>query len=214
MKRIIAIGVLFSYIPIYVAPLWGLNNQLTIKTKLNKTQYKTYTDYKIDIEKITENATELTTELVEETTETTTEETYIKGFVTTKVNIRENNSINSSVISQLNFNEEVEYYIFDSDWSKVKLNNLTGYIKSDLDLVLENNIIIPCILADQKADKHTNSSNTITVHDGSLAEFIVDAKALSKSIKLHGDISFACKEWNSSIKTIKIYEKNILKGGE
>ena len=49
-------------------------------------------------------------------------------------------------------------------------------------------------------------NNQLTKHDGSLVEFVVDSKNLSKNVKKHGDVSFACKSWNSQIEKIRIYE--------
>ena len=75
-----------------------------------------------------------------------------------------------------------------------------------IDLILTNGTVIPCVLADQKADVHTDKNNQLTKHDGSLVEFVVDSKNLSKNVKKHGDVSFACKSWNSQIEKIRIYE--------
>lgn len=75
-----------------------------------------------------------------------------------------------------------------------------------MDLILENGSVIPCILADCKADIHTDNSNILT-SDGSLAEFVVDVPSLSKTIRITGDISDTCEEWNSLIIGIKIYDK-------
>lgn len=85
----------------------------------------------------------------------------------------------------------------------------TKKVGTYLDLYLENGEIIPCILADCKADIHTDSRNIITEHDGSLAEFIIDESSLKKEIKLHGDVSKACPEWDSPIEKIRIYEMEV-----
>ena len=85
----------------------------------------------------------------------------------------------------------------------------TKKVGTYLDLYLENGEIIPCILADCKADMHTDKRNIITEHDGSLAEFIIDKNSLKKEIKLHGDVSKACPEWDSPIEKIRIYEKEV-----
>lgn len=85
----------------------------------------------------------------------------------------------------------------------------TKKVGTYLDLYLENGEIIPCILADCKADIHTDKRNIITEHDGSLAEFIIDKNSLKKEIKLHGDVSKACPEWDSPIEKIRIYEKEV-----
>ena len=49
----------------------------------------------------------------------------------------------------------------------------TTQIGQYIDLVLEDGAVIPCILADCKADIHTDTNNILT-SDGSLAEFVVD----------------------------------------
>ena len=74
------------------------------------------------------------------------------------------------------------------------------------DLILENGTVIPCILADQKDDKDTDSSNKITEHDMSLTEFVVSEWSLSSSVTRMGDISYAASSWNSPVKYIKIYD--------
>ena len=81
----------------------------------------------------------------------------------------------------------------------------TKTIGKYLDLVLENGTIIPCILADNKADKDTDSRNILTTSDSSLVEFIIDNDELLRRVKRSGDISDSCDEWNSQIVAIRIY---------
>lgn len=76
------------------------------------------------------------------------------------------------------------------------------------DLVLENGTVIPCILADQKADCDTDASNRITEHDGSLTEFVVDTDGMGHQVKnVTGDISYSCRAFNSPVRNIVIYDK-------
>mgnify|MGYP004493992167 CR=1 FL=1 len=75
------------------------------------------------------------------------------------------------------------------------------------DLVLANGAVIPCIMADQKANKHTDSANIITVDTNCLSEFIVDRHSLKYEAKRDGDISSCCDEWNSPVVQIKVYKK-------
>lgn len=84
----------------------------------------------------------------------------------------------------------------------------TTQIGQHIDLVLKNGEIIKCVLADCKADEHTNSSNTITKHDGSLVEFVVDTRELNKEAKLTGDISNVCENWKSFVESIIVYEES------
>ena len=79
------------------------------------------------------------------------------------------------------------------------------------DLILENGAVIHCIMADQKSDKHTDSSNIITTHNGCLSEFIVDVYALDKDAKKHGDISYCNDKWQSPVKKVRVYINMALK---
>lgn len=83
----------------------------------------------------------------------------------------------------------------------------TSKIGQYIDLVLENGTVIPCILADQKANKDTNAENTITEHDGSLVEFVVDSGMLTGTVKRMGDISYATDSWNSMITKVIVYDE-------
>lgn len=76
-----------------------------------------------------------------------------------------------------------------------------------IDLILENDEIIPCILGDCKADKDTDIHNQITKHDGSVVEFIVDISMLNKNVQKTGDISYVHERWKSPVIVIKVYEK-------
>lgn len=77
------------------------------------------------------------------------------------------------------------------------------------DLILANGTVIPCIMSDQKANKHTDSANIVTISTNCLSEFIVDKNALNRNAKRDGDISSCCLEWESVVKQIKVYEKVI-----
>lgn len=82
------------------------------------------------------------------------------------------------------------------------------------DLILSNGTVIPCIVADIKADRHTDSNNMITVANGCLTEFIVDSSALDENAKRMGDISYCNEDWNSRVEKIRVYDKNIFDEGE
>lgn len=82
----------------------------------------------------------------------------------------------------------------------------TTKIGTYIDIILDNGIVIPCILADCKADKHTDNMNQKTA-DGSLVEFVVDVNSLPKQVSQRGCISFSNKKWNTNIRKIKVYSK-------
>lgn len=77
------------------------------------------------------------------------------------------------------------------------------------DLILANGTVIPCIVADIKADKHTDSRNMVTKISGCLSEFITNSKTLNHKAKQMGDISYCCEEWKSPVYKIRIYEKGV-----
>lgn len=78
-----------------------------------------------------------------------------------------------------------------------------------VDLQLKNGAIIPCIVADTKANKDTEKNNITTSHNGCVSEFIVNTNKLKKTAKLMGDISYCNKKWNSPVAKVKIYKKNV-----
>ena len=78
------------------------------------------------------------------------------------------------------------------------------------DLILANGTVIPCIVADIKADRHTDSNNMITIANGCLTEFIVDSSTLNRKAKRMGDISYCNKDWDSRVEKIRVYDKRVL----
>lgn len=81
----------------------------------------------------------------------------------------------------------------------------TEKIGTYIDLILKNGTVIPCILADCKANKDTDGKNQKTA-DGSLVEFVVDTPKLSKKVRIRGDVAYSTKAWNSKIVKIKIHK--------
>lgn len=84
-------------------------------------------------------------------------------------------------------------------------SHFTTEIGVYFDLILENGFVIPCVLADAKADKDTDNNNIVTEHNGCLSEFIVDTDSLFIEAKRMGDISYCRKEWNSPVDRIRVY---------
>lgn len=80
----------------------------------------------------------------------------------------------------------------------------TTTIGQHIDIELENGNVIQGILADCKADAHTDSTNRIN-SNGSVVEFVVDTKTLNRKAKLMGDISYV-NGWNSKVINIKVYD--------
>ena len=81
----------------------------------------------------------------------------------------------------------------------------TTKIGTKIDLIMENGATIKCILADCKADAHTDSTNRQNPN-GSIAEFIVDMNSLNRTAKRMGDISYCSEKFKGEIKKIRVYK--------
>lgn len=71
-----------------------------------------------------------------------------------------------------------------------------------LDLELSTGVIIPCIVGDCKADYHTNSTNQFCLHNGSVAEFIIDYDIFDYINDGSGTVNFCtgtCGSFDGSI---------------
>lgn len=81
-----------------------------------------------------------------------------------------------------------------------------------IDLLLENGTVIPCVMGDQKADIHTDATNTFsnTTRNLCCSEFIVSTKDLEREAKHRGDASFIAEIWESPVDKIITYNINIL----
>lgn len=84
-------------------------------------------------------------------------------------------------------------------------SNYTTTIGQYVDIVLANGTVIECILSDAKSDRHTDSTNSISV-DGSVAEFIVDTN-LNSASQYTGDVSSSYEGWDSPVTEVIIYDK-------
>ena len=81
----------------------------------------------------------------------------------------------------------------------------TTKIGTKIDLIMKNGATIKCILADCKADAHTDSTNRQNPN-GSIAEFIVDMNSLNRTAKRMGDISYCSEKFKGEIKKIRVYK--------
>lgn len=79
-----------------------------------------------------------------------------------------------------------------------------------IDLVLKNDVVIPCVLAEIKDDKHTDSNNIVTLHNGCATEFVVDSDMLLDDVKIIGDISYSDSNWGSPVVEVIVHDKNVL----
>lgn len=80
----------------------------------------------------------------------------------------------------------------------------TTRIGCKIDLLMSDGEVVKCILADQKADQHTDSLHQKHRSDGSLVEFVVDKHKLTRKVKLYGDVS-KISEFKRSVEKVRVY---------
>ena len=111
------IAIVFSIA--YVTPIMGM-------MKLNNIETDTYEDLFLyagveevfDIDSDKKNSKD---QIVEDTT-------IHLGWTTTSVNVRKEPNIKSEIVDILEFNEEVEFQLYNNDWVIIQHNNKPGYI--------------------------------------------------------------------------------------
>lgn len=77
-----------------------------------------------------------------------------------------------------------------------------------IDLILENGVVIECIMGDLKADIHTEDNNIFTTLNKCCSEFIIDKDSLDAFVASTGNISRSNPSWDSPIKYVRVYNKN------
>ena len=85
-------------------------------------------------------------------------------------------------------------------------SHFTTTIGQYVDVILENGITIPCILGDQKSDRHTDALHIAHRWDGSIVEFIIDSKVTPLWIRRTGYMNYCYDNWQSPVVKIKVYE--------
>lgn len=85
----------------------------------------------------------------------------------------------------------------------------TTKIGTKIDIVMSNGNIINCILADCKADAHTDCTNRAN-SNGCVVEFIVDTNSLDSKCRKMGDMSYVPSGGlQGNIKALRIYDEVI-----
>lgn len=72
-----------------------------------------------------------------------------------------------------------------------------------IDLILENGILIPCIVGDIKSDAHTDETHTYTINTMCASEFIIDENISPAA--WYGDVSAVYDEWRSKVAGVRVY---------
>lgn len=225
MKRSITKTVFLSAV-ICVAPLWAANNkQLTVaatvqeeKAEIYSHIYKKYRTYyeqqkMIAVEEIVENI-ELEDELEEIEENLTYTDYYVpsnklfKSYMDAR-HITNKNSQQYRLKSKYIL-DGTGIYKVDNRFCCAIGSYYTTQIGTYFDIVMKSGEIIPCILADCKADEHTDNLKQYTISNGSIVEFVVDTSTLIPNISNRwgntGDVSTLGGAFEGEIDYIRIYE--------
>lgn len=73
-----------------------------------------------------------------------------------------------------------------------------------IDLILENGVLIPCIVGDIKADAHTDETHAYTRASMCASEFLVDDTISPAAWP--GDVSMVYEEWSGKVIYIRVYD--------
>ena len=84
-----------------------------------------------------------------------------------------------------------------------------GHIGTYVDLILENGVVIPCVIGDYKAAIHTDATNLVG-GNGCASEFLIEKGSLFTPAKQAGDISVCYPEWSSRVVIIRRYDSGVM----
>ena len=110
---------------------------------------------------------------------------------------------NQAKLQSLCQTNEVGLRVYDGRFTIAIGTYFNTAIGQYFDLVLENGIIIPCIMGDLKADIHTDSRGLFTEASGCMTEFIVDRTYLPNK----NSATYCYEEWNSKVVNVIVYNK-------
>lgn len=101
-------------------------------------------------------------------------------------------------------------YMVDGRYACALGSYYTTDIGTKFDIIMNSGEIIPCILADCKADEHTDNLGQYTISNDSIVEFVVDTSTLIPNISNRwgntGDVSTLGGIFDGEISYIRIYE--------
>lgn len=105
--------------------------------------------------------------------------------------------------------DESGIYMIDGRYACAIGSYYTTEIGTKFDVVMESGEVIPCILADCKADEHTDNLGQYTISNDSIVEFIVHSPTLIPNISNRwgntGDVSTLGGIFEGEISYIRMY---------
>ncbi len=85
--------------------------------------------------------------------------------------------------------DEQGFRVYDGRYCIALGTYYTDDIGVNVDVVLTNGTVIPCVTGDIKSDAHTDSTRRQIPSNGNVVEFIVDTSVMSQDVLHSGDIS-------------------------
>lgn len=80
-----------------------------------------------------------------------------------------------------------------------------------VDLLLQNGVVIQCVIGDVKQNCHTDKSNIFSLGNECMSEFVVDIDELNRKVKRTGDVSYLpSQDWNSPVMSVWVLNENVL----
>ncbi len=85
----------------------------------------------------------------------------------------------------------------------------TNEVGVNIDVVMQNGTVIPCVTGDIKSDTHTDVTNRQIPVNGNVVEFIVDTAVLPNSVRVSGDVS-AIPGFDGEIAYLDVHSDSIV----
>ena len=214
-----------------VAPFWGNDNSYTVvAAQDNSTRPYIYSSvYKNFKNKLEEKNNKSEKLLLEEKIEQEYEQMiedlneYYQKYI--DLSVPDNKSFKSYMdartirdITSEQYKLKYEYvldsetgiYMIEGRYACALGSFYSSEIGTEFDIVMKSGEIIPCVLADIKADEHTDILNQYTLSNNSIVEFVVHESTLIPNITNRwgntGDVSTLGGAFEGEIDYIRIYE--------
>lgn len=119
-------------------------------------------------------------------------------------------SSKQALLQQLAYTDVSGCRIIDQRYCVAIGTHYGAEIGQFVDLVLENGVVIPCVMGDAKSPQHTDVQNIFsnTTKNLCASEFIVDTDCLEATCKQRGDMSYLYDCWNSPVDQVIVYDIN------
>lgn len=208
---------------IVVAPLWASNNVYINTAKAAQVSYyesRFYIKVRQNMFKrqLQMNKLDEIEEAVDETENIIIEETYyidldvpsekpFKSYMDARM-ITSTNSAQYKLKSEYELDDS-GIYMVDGRYACAIGSYYSTEIGTYFDIVMTSGEVIPCILADCKADEHTDNLGQYTLGNGSIVEFVVNEPTLIPNISNQwgntGDVSTLGGIFEGEIAYIRMY---------